>query len=350
MSEIAKFKTSDITALATGFLIKSGEVKTAIRKAISNNPDIASALIVAGSFAIEDAMSDAEKTWLVKCYDRGKILCEGGKRPPNDVCHAVIAEAEAKQFELCTKQYSIWSNGTLYIKEDGYRRLFFLHEHCSDLDTNLDPPEWRKLADRQMWCVRVRGSVLFKGKKVVIDTTIGVNANATDGIAKIESHAERSLLKKLWKKATSISLEADDEAGNEIVSGVLVIEPTGYLPPVSTIEATASVAEEIATMIAARALQIADPKKREDFILNMNVFWQGQHATQKRIKDLDQLSHYNDYWDSITDGKNKNELRLLHDTLKKTEVLALGKNNVDELCRYINCIQVSVPEGAEANG
>jgi len=339
MSEIAKFKTSDITALATGFLIKSGEVKTAIRKAISNNPDIASALIVAGSFAIEDAMSDAEKTWLVKCYDRGKILCEGGrdgKRPTNEVCHTVVAEAEAKQFELCSKQYSIWANGTLYIKEDGYRRLFFLHEHCSDLDTNLDPPEWRKLADRQMWCVRVRGSVLFKGKKVVIDTTIGVNANATDGIAKIESHAERSLLKKLWKKATSISLEADDEASDEITSGVLVIEPTGYLPPVSTIEATAGV--------AAKAEEITEYER------NMRVFRMGHEATQKRIKDPKQLALYNEYRDAITDATNKNELRLLHSTLQKTEVAALGKNNVDELCRYIVCIQESVPEGAEANG
>ena len=337
MSEIAKFKTSDITALATGFLIKSGEVKTAIRKAISNNPDIASALIVAGSFAIEDAMSDAEKTWLVKCYDRGKILCEGGnKRPTNEVCHAVVAEAEAKQFELCTKQYSIWANGTLYIKEDGYRRLFFLHEHCSDLDTNLDPPEWRKLADRHMWVVRVRGSVLFKGKKVVIDTTIGVNANATDGIAKIESHAERSLLKKLWKKATSISLEADEEASDEITSGVLVIEPTGYLPPVSTIEATAGV--------AAKAEEITEYER------NMRVFRMGHEATQKRIKDPKQLALYNEYRDAITDATNKNELRLLHSTLQKTEVAALGKNNVDELCRYIVCIQESVPEGAESNG
>jgi hypothetical protein len=35
---------------------------------------------------------------------------------------------------------------------------------------------------------------------------------------------------------------------------------------------------------------------------------------------------------------------VLHSDLKNTQVKTLGKNNVDELCRFIVFVQESVPE------
>jgi hypothetical protein len=214
--------TSEIASLATGFLAKSAEVRRVVKQAIQGAPEIASAVIMAGQFAIEDAMTDTDKAFILKGITRGRILVEGGKQPVAERCYAVIAEAESKHFDIGTKQYSIWSNGTLYVKEDGFRRLFELRDDCSELDTDIKPPVWMKLQDRSCWHVPVKAWVTVKGRgKVSVDCTVGVNGNLTDGIAKIESHAERSVLKKLWKKVTSIVIEEEGE--NDVVNGSVII-------------------------------------------------------------------------------------------------------------------------------
>jgi hypothetical protein len=139
----------------------------------------------------------------------------------------VIAQAESRGFDICTDQYSIWSNGKIYIKENGFRKLFEMREDCSELDTSIQPPQWMKLQDRSCWHVPVRAWVTVKGRgKVTVDCTVGVNGNLTDGINKIEAHAERSVLRKLWKKVTSIAM--DDDEGDDTVSGSVIVvdEPT----------------------------------------------------------------------------------------------------------------------------
>jgi hypothetical protein len=52
---------------------------------------------------------------------------------------------------------------------------------------------------------------------------VGVNGNLTDGINKIEAHAERSVLRKLWKKVTSIRIDEDDEPDDTVHSGGVVV-------------------------------------------------------------------------------------------------------------------------------
>ena len=216
--------TSEIASLATGFLGKSAEVKAVVRQAIQQAPTVASAVIVAGEFAIEDAMTDGDKKFILKAIAKGRILAEGGPKPPDDKCFSVIAQAESRGFDICTDQYSIWSNGKIYIKENGFRKLFEMREDCSELDTDIKPPQFMKLQDRSCWHVPVRAWVMVKGRgKIAVDCTVGVNGNLTDGINKIEAHAERSVLRKLWKKVTSISMDEDE--GDDTVSGsVIVVE------------------------------------------------------------------------------------------------------------------------------
>lgn len=219
--------TSEIASLATGFLGKSAEVKAVVKQAIQQAPTVATAVIVAGEFAIEDAMTDGDKKFILKAITKGRILVEGGAKPPDEKCYSVIAQAESRGFDICTDQYSIWSNGKIYIKENGFRKLFEMREDCSELDTDIKPPQFMKLQDRSCWHVPVRAWVMVKGRgKVSVDCTVGVNGNLTDGINKIEAHAERSVLRKLWKKVTSIAMDEDE--GDDTVSGSVIIvdEPT----------------------------------------------------------------------------------------------------------------------------
>lgn len=222
--------TSEIASLATGFLGKSAEVKAVVKQAIQQAPTIATAVIVAGEFAIEDAMTDGDKKFILKAITKGRILVEGGPKPPDEKCYSVIAQAESRGFDVCTDQYSIWSNGKIYIKENGFRKLFEMREDCSELDTDIQPPKFMKLQDRSCWHVPVRAWVTVKGRgKITVDCTVGVNGNLTDGINKIEAHAERSVLRKLWKKVTSIAMDEDE--GDDTVPGSVIIvdEPKGKI-------------------------------------------------------------------------------------------------------------------------
>jgi hypothetical protein len=57
-------------------------------------------------------------------------------------------------------------------------------------------------------------------------------------------------------------------------------------------------------------------------------------AAQTRVTDAAQLAVINEYWSEIANATNKDQLRLLHQDLTKNQVKPLGKNNVDELCRW----------------
>ena len=72
--------TSEIASLATGFLGKSAEVKAVVKQAIQQAPTVATAVIMAGEFAIEDAMTKANEnrdfwhTWFYEqCYEWSDI-------------------------------------------------------------------------------------------------------------------------------------------------------------------------------------------------------------------------------------------------------------------------------------
>jgi hypothetical protein len=221
-----KMDADAIRSIATGFVAKSAEVMGVVRQAYQAAPEVYSAVTLAGQFAIEDAMTEADKAFIDRGISCGRILTEGGKPPSKEKCYSVIAEAQSKGFDLASKQYSIWTNGTLYVKEEGFRRAFSMREDCSHLDTKNEEPVWTKLQERSYWRVPVEAWVTVRGQKepVRVKCVIGVNGNISDSISKIEAHAERSVLKKLWKKVTSIAIDADDDE-NDIADGsVIVVE------------------------------------------------------------------------------------------------------------------------------
>lgn len=89
----------------------------------------------------------------------------------------------------------------------------------------------------------------------------------------------------------------------------------------------------------------AEPQLPTDEQSLAKAGFDGWHKrAQTRITNADQLRAVNEYWEAIKAARNKNELRVLHKDLTATQVKTLGKNNVDELCRFILFAQESVPE------
>jgi len=210
--------TTDIQQIATGFLMRAEQVRSVIAKTMIDAPFAASAAMLAGQFAIEAAMTETDKAFIKKCVDRKKILVEGtsGTVPETAIC-AVVAEAAAKQLLLGANHYSVWANGTLYIKEAGYRHLLKIRGDVSEIDISPGLPEWRVLQNKTMWVIPGKASAKVAGKLVSVECTIGINGNATDIIANIEAKAFRSLAKRLWLKVSSIELE-DGETDDTVVS------------------------------------------------------------------------------------------------------------------------------------
>jgi hypothetical protein len=203
--------TTDIQQIATGFLMRAEQVRSVIAKTMQDAPFAASAAMIAGQFAIEAAMTETDKAFIKKCVERKKILVEGtsGTVPDTAIC-AVVAEAAAKQLLLGAGHYSVWANGTLYVKEAGYRHLLKIRGGVSEVDISPGLPRWEVLKDKSMWVIPGKASAKVDGKLVSVECTIGINGNATDIIANIEAKAFRSLAKRLWLKVSSIELEDGD--------------------------------------------------------------------------------------------------------------------------------------------
>jgi len=208
---MATVDTTSIQKIATGFLLRAEQVRAVIAKTMIDSPFAASAAMVAGQFAIEEAMTDEDKAFIKKCVDRKKILVEGTSGiVPDAAIHSVVAEAAAKQLLLGAGHYSVWAGGSLYIKEAGYRHLLKIRGDVSEIDISPGLPAWQVLKDKSMWVIPGTASAMVRGIKVTVECTVGINGNPTDIIANIEAKAFRSLAKRLWLKVSSIEMEDGD--------------------------------------------------------------------------------------------------------------------------------------------
>ena len=142
----------------------------------------------------------------------------------------------------------------------------------------------------------------------------------SDCLAGMKGKVEARILKKLYCLACD-AVESDDE---QIPSEVIVVDA-----PVESI-GTANTETDL----------------RE---VTQKVFDNWLDASQKRVNDPEQLAKINEYWQAITDAKNKDEVRVLYLDLTKNMVKMLGRKNVDELCRYAKFCQEVLPESEEGS-
>jgi len=143
-----------------------------------------------------------------------------------------------------------------------------------------------------------------------------------EAIDQLKGKADARILERLHQKVKALSLAGPQGVPQAIVTH----EPAKRIEEKPQPVATQADGEHDARLIAEAGF---------DGWIN---------RAQSRITDADQLAKINEYWAAIKGSGNKNELRVLYQDLTKTQVKTLGKNNVDELCRFIKFVQESVPE------
>jgi hypothetical protein len=229
-------KTETITAIASGFLGRGEAVRNEVAKIIRDYPFAASAAIIAGQIAVEDAMTDEDKALIKAARGRGKVLIEGCSNlasVPDEKVFAIVAEATTLGLLFGTRQYSVWANGTIYIKEDGYRQLFKNRGDCSPPEVKADAPVWRQLGDKAGWYVTGSASVVINSQLMTWTGTVPIQANQSDGAPNVAAKGDRALLKKLWKQVSFVDLEEDSE-GEVVLHAAAVTTKAIEQAPVET--------------------------------------------------------------------------------------------------------------------
>jgi hypothetical protein len=312
MSTAMILNTEDIKAVASGFLMKSDEVKRLVAGLIVEYPAAASAAMIAGQFAIEDAMTDVDKAFILKCVARKKVLIEGGNKPRDAAIFSVVAEAEAKQLLFGCAQYSVWSNGTLYVKEGGFRQWFRLRKDCSHLEVNPGVPEWRVLKDKSMWVIPGKASVAVAGEVVGIDCVVGINGNSSDIIANIEAKATRALLKRLWSKVSSIELDDSEDQilkergsvkevkATRIEGAQKTVERVKRFDPAAVVEPEKKLEPETFTVVTVS-------KDEMDAMTSQHKL--AGIAVIESLDESDKNKKYGDLWDAIEKSKTVTNLK-----------------------------------------
>ena len=255
---------------------------------------------------------------------------------PDDTIRMCVIEAMLRGVSIVGNQFNV-IKGNFYIARNGWEAKL-RKAGCTQIVPTIGKPEEVLLGtpnqkdNRQITATFAAQATCVKdGKRYAVSASL---ADGVDGrievsafgkdlqacIDGLKGKSEARILKKLYFLACDATELDDDE------SHVIVVEPA-----TERIEVTPTVVEPT-----------------DEQALGKAGFEGWYKRAQTRITDADQLRAVNEYWEAIKSAKNKNELRVLHSDLKNTQVKPLGKNNVDELCRFIVFTQSAVPESEES--
>ena len=298
-NDLVRLDERAVSAIAGGFLMRSEQVRQGVAALVKQYPFAAQAAMVAGEFAILDAMTEDDKAFIKLCKERKRLLCEGGGNPSLEACYAVVAEAASKLLRFPSDDFSVWSNGTLYVKENGFRKL--LRDYgASSIDVKPGGPKWTPLQDRKCWEVIGTASCVLDGKLVTTgDQLVQVNGNATDNPEKIAAHATRSLLKRLYKKVSSIDIGGEDEPDNvtDLPQGN---EKRIEMPEtVVTVHKTAPPEPEPVVQVS-----LVTPQEIRDEMIRAAVCCKGDHGRCGKMlsKDPEAASVFQEIWKAFDEA------------------------------------------------
>lgn len=211
--------------------------------AIAQNNDLLSVIAEAASrrFMMQ-SMNDKQVAAELASWsepDIGLVKVEAGSADEKSRVR-ITAMAILAGFRPGRDEFSIWGGRapSLYIKEQGYRRLFARLPGCSSPDVQEGFPSLLTMDnDRKIWLTDGTAACKYNGETHTImasgEYAIGIPATISkqdgqvvDNIDGIRAKVRRRLLQLLWKKVCTLSIEDLDEThgDDEPAGSVRVIE------------------------------------------------------------------------------------------------------------------------------
>jgi len=248
------------------------------------------------------------------------------RKYPPEVIRDCVIEAMLRGVSVAGNQFNI-IKGNFYIAKNGWEARL-RKAGCTEIVPTPGRPEDVQLGtpnekgNRQISAVfGAQATCMKDGKRYTVtaaktqevDGRIDVAAFGKDLSAVIDG-MKGKVTARILQKLFCLACDASEEDGDE--SNVIVIE-------------------QPAVAVTDDSQKTVDESPEDDARKVQKAGFDGWlKAAQTRVTDAAQLATINEYWSEIANATNKDQLRLLHQDLTKNQVKPLGKNNVDELCRW----------------
>lgn len=212
-----------------GFLSRVSAAQTSLIQAINSNEPLRAAFAEAeAKMILLEEIGPEIAAYLLRFCDPKLDMVEVVNTGDKDRQVRVVALAILNGFVPGKAQFGIHT-GKLYIKEDGYRKLFSNLSGCGAPDVQVGHPDLVDLGNgRKVWKVDGVASVTWRGEvfavECVRDFAIGIPSNSTDHIDGIKTKARRRLLQLLWKKVASVGMDDSEEEYETAPVPVQVVE------------------------------------------------------------------------------------------------------------------------------
>lgn len=224
------------TEQLTGWLSKVGNAQQMWAAAINSDDRLRIAFAEAeAKLALLESLDETIAAYLLRFCDPKLQMVEVVNNPTDEEKVRITAMAILTGLVPGNDDFAVFGGkggAKLYIKENGYRKLFAKLAGCTAPDVQTGHPVFTDLGNgKKVW--RVSGKASCKRNNEPYDVervgefAIGIPGYDSDNVAGISAKAQRRLLQLLWRKVVNVGMDDYDEeqpAATVTVEPVKVIE------------------------------------------------------------------------------------------------------------------------------
>ena len=223
------------TEQLTGWLSKVGSAQQMWAAAINSDDRLRIAFAEAeAKLALLESLDETIAAYLLRFCDPKLQMVEVVNSPTDEEKVRITAMAILTGLVPGNDDFAVFGGkggAKLYIKENGYRKLFAKLAGCTAPDVQTGHPVFTDLGNgKKVW--RVSGKALCKRNDQPYDVervgefAIGIPGYDSDNVAGISAKAQRRLLQLLWRKVVNVGMDDYEE---EQPAATVTVEPVKQL-------------------------------------------------------------------------------------------------------------------------
>jgi hypothetical protein len=224
------------TEQLTGWLSKVGNAQQMWAAAINSDDRLRIAFAEAeAKLALLESLDETIAAYLLRFCDPKLQMVEVVNNPTDEEKVRITAMAILTGLVPGNDDFAVFGGkggAKLYIKENGYRKLFAKLSGCTAPDVQTGHPVFTDLGNgKKVWRVSGKASCERHTQPYDVervgDFAIGIPGYDSDNVAGISAKAQRRLLQLLWRKVVNVGMddyEEEQPASTVTVEPVKVIE------------------------------------------------------------------------------------------------------------------------------
>lgn len=231
MGELATVKDNQHL---TGWLSRVGSAQQMWLSAIQGDDQLRLAFAEAeAKMILIESLDEKVSAYLLRFCDPRLSMVEIVNNPTNEEKIRITAMAILTGLVPGNEDFAVFGGkggAKLYIKENGYRKLFARLNGATPPDVSTGHPVFTDLGTgKKVWRVSGVASCEVNKKPYEVERTgdyaIGIPGYDSDNVAGIAAKAQRRLLQLLWKKVVNVGIDDAVDEDETPAASVIVQEP-----------------------------------------------------------------------------------------------------------------------------